>query len=513
MIKKNFCFCFLIFLLTIQSYAKDVSQKGIPIEQIQQILADPDYTMEKRLSINIKKRLRKNPSFIKFYTENNLFIFKTAFIRAIAESGDNKLYKYLVPYLNDDNEKIAASAINAIGYANTPDYINDLAFLLNKYNDNELMIVRILATLGNSLSDEAIKYISPMIDDHRINISYAAVLSLSQIGTDKAASHLIKKYEYQKLRKKIIYSLGKCRTSNKALNFINHISKKDEHPYFLDIVKAMGELESHENTNYLIGLLDKNNKKQTFAALYALSRIADINSVTEIYNFLDSIMARTVQKKIFSAIEKICSFYSKQEIIETISGLDHPALVAIKLGKLGDPSSTNVLLELLEDDDPINKIFAIEAISVINDTSVVENLISRLSTSEPLETYCIMNYLKKCYENKLITREDLIEKISNYSYNKDKLNIFYGLIDYYEMEDGIISILANESNPYLWVMIDAVKNWSSYPSITHLLKYYLQKGSLPLRYHSAKILVNFAGKNPEIKSFLKNARLLKTTRE
>ena len=55
--------------------------------------------------------------------KNDYFIFKTAFINAIAESANDNLYHYLLPYLDDENEHIVASAINAIAYINNPDYL------------------------------------------------------------------------------------------------------------------------------------------------------------------------------------------------------------------------------------------------------------------------------------------------------------------------------------------------------------------------------------------------------
>ncbi len=492
-----------IILLSNMTYfhGMNAEETGLPIEELISHIGKTDYQLKSTAILNMKKNIRYNSIYINRYTETNIYVQKICFIRVISELADEVSYPYLLKYLSDTDRTILIETISALGKTRTHPYDQILINTAKKHKDDEHITIAVIHALGEFTDDDIAYFIGKYLHDQRLNIRIAAIEGLGAMGTDKAADLLIETFYTNPNgnEKEIIHALGESRNSLNAQEVIWQIFEDRESPFFLDALISLGELESYRHTGLLVELLDHQSRSIRKAAIYALSRIGSLSAVNPLIEFLNNPASYDLRNLITHAIEEICSVYSFEEILATVKETDHPAIVAIQLGKLSDPSSVEVLKELMRNDDPINRITAIEALSYFDMPEVDNAIADRLTESSPLEFFYQIRYFINGRSNASHSIKLIMTKKH---YTDYKLAIYLGFLNHYEAQDNIFNILQNPTNPYRWVAVASMENWGYNRPIAHRLKKILQKESFAMRYHAAKVLKRFSNEEPSLKQFL-----------
>lgn len=475
-----------------------------PMDELIATLGETDYLMTGRLVLRIKKNLRANPSYAKIYAESTIYIQKTAFMRAIADLADEKLYPYVLPYLTDDNEATRIEAIISIGSTRISPYDQKLRHLATSYHDNESVLSTIIEALGQFRNDETVNFLASYLTDERIRIRLNTIEALGINGTDIAVGYLIEAFGNQEkvLHNDILRTLGDCRNSVVAIEFLRQFLADQSSDYFTESLISLGELQDASIADLCIGLATHESRSMRKSAIYALSRLGSLKALAPLTEYLENPAFYDMETNIKRAIEQICAVYRLDEILDALSHTDHPAIVARDLGKLGDPSSIEVFMELLDHDDPINRIAAIGALSEFDDPAITTAFIERLPEAGPLELYYLLQVLAdSCAASSDI--EILRNNIPRYDPGYHAMIMLAANLNQYDAEDAILDILKNPSHPYRWVAVAVLQGWPYSQQLTHVLKELLRKGSLPLRFYSAWVLTGFAQYEPGLLPFLR----------
>ena len=498
--KKHYYLTLLILLINAHSiHATDIE---LDLENRMKVLATTDYQIRSTCIINIKKKLRLSMSYMTCYSGNDIYIHKLCFIRAIAELGEQKLYPYLLDYINDTDRTVFIEVIRGLGNSRTFPYDTKLKHIAQTNNDDEAILSACIQALGNFTTETTADYLSEFIDDPRPIVKSSVLESLGYMGTERAVELLIQtfKQDPQGNEKEILHALGNCRNSRTAQSFLISFMQDRESSLFLDAMINLADLEPQDHTDQFIAMLNDKSRHIQKIAIYALSRIGDLKAIIPLLDLLESPSSYDSRQQIAQAIENICAIYSFEEIMEILQKTDHPSIVAVQLGKLGQKSSIEVLNELLDNEDPINKIAAVRALSNFNLPEIEDTLAGRLNKSTPLEFFYELQYFvdRKQAQNNV----DMIEKTLSTQYSNYKLIIFLAKLNRYEIQDSIYYILNNKSNPYRWIALASMDHWSYQGSLAYILKNIVQKGSLPMRYYAAKVLKQFSIKEPSLVPFL-----------
>ncbi len=498
--KKQYYLILFMILLNTQHLHATASEFNL--ENSMKELATTDYQLRTTCIINMKKNLRFRASYIRFYFGTEIYIQKICLIKAISELGETKLYPYLLDYINDTDRDIFIEAIHALGNSRTSPYDMKLIHIAKSNNNDEALLCACIQALSNFTGDIIVDYLSEFLNDSRQIVKSAAIESLGYIGNERAVELLITtfKKDLQGNEQAILHALGDCRNSRIAQSFLLSFMEDRESSLFLDAMINLADLEPQGHTDQFIAMLNDNSPQIRKIAIYALSRIGDLQAILPLVDLLESPSSYDSRQQIRNAIEAICSIYRFEEIMEILQATDHPSIVALQLGKLGHESSVEVLEELLDNEDPINRIAAIRALSNFNLPQIDDTLASRLSESTPLEFSYELQYFVD--EKKMQTDFGMIEKTLSKEYSNYKLIIFLAKLGRYEVQDSIYSILKNKTNPYRWVALTSIEEWPYQPSLAHILKQIVRKDSLPMRYYAAKVLKHIVSQDPSLVPFL-----------
>lgn len=460
-----------------------------------------DYNLRSALTREIKKKLRTDWRNIDLYKKNSLRIVKVCFITALSELAIPQFYPDIVPFLHDSDVSVIEETIHALGQTRDPRYVKLIHDTCLKYKDNPSVMSTAFSALGEFGSKESADFIVSWYQTRDQAVVSSVIRSLGKMGSSYAAKKLVALYpdslEWEK--KLIIENIGACRNSKEAASFISELLIKKNHPFFTEVIRSAGELELDDHLPQLIELLKDKNMSVRQAAADALSYMGKKKAIFPLINSIDkSALHESYHVSAYHSVESIISIYSKKEILEFIKGHDHPSEIACKLGNLKDKSSIKALQDLLNNEDPINRICAVFALSQIGGKEIRPVILTRLPEATELEFFYELPLLKAWYQRSFVSMEELTKLLTTKSIPKQKIVVFNAFIENLDSEDDILPMLKRKHDPFTWVLVYALENWPALPSLTHELTYLLRTGPLPVRYYCARTLTKMASLDKEL---------------
>lgn len=476
------------------------------IENIIHEISKPDYDMVLHISKHLSKKfyLPHSPDLAAKYAGNPYPVIKKALIKVSPFLSDSEFDSYIIPLLHDKDQTVVLETIIAVGNRRNPFYETALYNVYKQYPENESVLLCLISAYSNFKSEKASDFISSFYNPDNVTTTTLVLGSLGKTRTEHSAKILVDLFtnssDWEKIG--IIQTMSYFRENKTIENFLINILAKKDDIFYPHAIQTAGELEFVNFYKQIQNSLKSNNQIIRNSAIFATSFFCKLNDVPILLKYITNNFSDNTDQLIYTSIERICSIYTFDEILRELSSSDHPAIVAAQLGNIGDESSVEVLTELLNNDDPINRIAAINSLKTIGGEKAVANLIGRLPESSPLEFIYLAKMLKQMIDESTISADTVLKALDK-PFNHEKYVLFKSLSGDEDVLFEYYNLLRSESTRFRLAAITFAGSFCKYNLITDELKYILQTGSIPERYYCVSALLEMSKEKKDIARFLK----------
>lgn len=479
--------------ISFESYLKDLSQT--------------DYALKDKLTRRIKDEIMTNPASIEKYSSSSNFLVKVCFIHAVAELNRLSDYEFLLHFLGDPDAEVVIEAIKALGTSQNAQFAKSLRDKCDITKNEESIVCTALLALGELENADSSTFIySIYTSANSYSIRYSALTALGKMRTAPAIEKLTALYPSAPENSKnlILELLGKCRSIPSATDFLDRLltTTSDTKNQAL-ILCSLGQLESEQHYQVFIKYLQSDDKTLFHAAIKALEYLGDGNAIYPLFKTLSERFEVENQERIYAAIETICALYSLEEIQSYLHLLDHPSRIITQLADLGTPSSETILRELIAHDDPINRIFAIHALTKSASVETAQRLlIQRLPKASPIDIAHILPLFNQWRQESLLSYKDLtgIDPASR----TEPFIICNALLSQSDSFNQLTDIIRNERSPFRWCAVYALIGQNSTDEHIRIITGFLKDGFLIQRFYAARTLALLAKQHTSLKPILQS---------
>lgn len=503
-------FLFLLIKLVLSSLLLSRNQQNkydaTEIESAILDLSKSDYNLVYDISKQITRKLilPHGIQFAQRYALSKYPIMKKALIKTEPFLSNNEFDSLIIPMLKDNDTSIMLEAIIAAGNRRMPRYENILYDVYYRYFRNESVALCLISAYSNFKSKKSADFVASFYNPYNVTVSSMVIESLGRMQTDYSAENLIHIFDMAMETEKIsiIGAMRHFRRNKKIVYFLDSILADKNCSFYPYAIQTAGELEIEK----YYPLIQKSIKSETElirkSAIYAVSFFGRADAIPELLKLVNNNSADNNDQIIYDSIERICSIYSFDEIQKQLAKSDHPSLVAVQLGKIADKSSIDVLMELMNHEDPINRIAAIEAITKIKGAQHESSLIARLEDSSPMEFMYILKKLKKLMDESSLSPETPVNALEGL-FNHEKLILLKTVTRNEEILLDYFNLLKSESNKFRWIAVSLAGNFIKHRFIIDELKHILETGDFRERYYCVSVLLGITGADKDTADYLK----------
>jgi HEAT repeat protein len=237
--------------------------------------------------------------------------------------------------LNDEDVRIRASAIIAMGRAGDRQALKQLTGILEDYSEISWIRVCAAIALGRLSGKEVVPPLIKALEDTSILVSRAAILALAETGVKEAIPYLQEVLKNQ--------------------------SKKDLHALSVNALKAIG---GHEITSTLIEALESPDNRVRCNAALALGDLRAGEAVRQLINLVSD-SDESVRAVAASSLGLIGDKRASEALIEALNDEAETvrAISASSLGYLSDVKAVPPLEKVVHDQSTIVRKQAAAALS------------------------------------------------------------------------------------------------------------------------------------------------------
>ena len=507
----RFFFIFIYSILCISVGFSETHDKNKELSSLLESyitdLTQVDYTLQEKLTQRIKKNISDDPDALDYYAGNKNYILKICFIRAITKLGNPDYYEKLIPYLNDPETGVVIEAIHALASSHNDIYAEHLRTKCKNSLDDESVLCTALLALGEFSNPDIIDFIyAQYISTSSHTIKHHALLALGKSGVPRAADYLITIYPtaYKEYKIFIIMLLGRFRNHPGAITTLDQILKTaTEKKWIIPALSSLGKLESDKHFDTLLKYLDTQDAALFRTAVKAVGDTGKPEAIYALFKALSEHPSTENQTHIYSTIETICALYSLEEIKANIIDLDHPSHIITQLALLGDPSSITILKELLYHEDPLNRIFAIDAlVRIASPERAKKLLLQRLLKATPLDVRIMLPIFKRWQSESFLSIAEL-QTVEKSASKKEPIVICRAALQDQSALKDLRTIIQTPYSAFQWCGIYALAGSRTDNEMLTILKQTLLKGSLINRYYTAKTVSSMAVHDSSLKQFIR----------
>lgn len=309
-----------------------------------------------------------------FEDKSNGPIFRWLLIDLIKFTHDKKAEIPLIEALLDKNEDINVRRTAAGAIASYNDGKKSIEALTSALNEDDYLLkVRALESLGRIGNKEIAQSVMPLLNDKNELVRRTAIQTLAQIGDEHAYEYLVPLLNDTEwtVRSWCAKALGDLKDA-RAIEPLRG-ALKDEHEFVRqDAMIALGKLGDEQAFNMLIGALNTTSFGEQNDIVEALGNIGNK--------------------------EAIGSLKEELKIKRTGLGRGTTALIALSLAKLGCRDGYNVALECLKYGDWETRVSAVRALGEIGDEASIKVLRSLLNDKDIMtqsEAKAVLNKIQK----------------------------------------------------------------------------------------------------------------------
>lgn len=354
---------------------------------------------------------RKNSNYIENKVEELITDLRSTLItkrlKAVRELGKIKNQMAVEPLslvLGDRSRDIRCAAVEAL-FQIEPKNLSELIIPItnDKSSDVRLRTARALSVCN---SDQAFEALLVLLHDVKDEVANMAAKSLAQISENRL-SVLLKLFadESWKIRSRAAMAVSKM--GKKATEALKAASENSDSNVRFWAVTCLGHLRDRGNTNLLLSCLNDKDPGVRVAALRALREIGDPNIASKLFEALSQ-PSEQVRDLIYEILkdfgthsipylmDSLSNEYwmgrdlAAQALTDMGSEAVIPLVAALKcddkerrfwsikiLGKMGESSAFNEILNFLKDPDSEIRMAAIEALGDFGNPKAIPNIIEK----------------------------------------------------------------------------------------------------------------------------------------
>ncbi|HPG31600.1 MAG TPA: HEAT repeat domain-containing protein, partial [bacterium] len=288
-------------------------------------------------------------------------------IDALIHFGERSV-PYAIPYLSDEDHDVRILSANILGFIKSPTALKDLIKKLNTETNINVKYA-IIESLGNIGSDKAADSLLSILEYEDVYIKIAIIESLGKIGSIKACPLLMSYLEDEMLRGLCIDALGNIgadiainsiidyfgdddEINSKIISAISNIFRKSlksgEEKHNLDLIKGICRQFFKKPDRYerLLGVLKNRDVSLKSDALLILSWIDNLKLTRELVLLLEN---QEFRDRVREMLIKI-GHSIKDDIVTEFKETESPVIKRIILeiiGIVGEEKEADFLITLL----------------------------------------------------------------------------------------------------------------------------------------------------------------------
>jgi len=283
--------------------------------------------------------------------EDNNSEVRCAAVEALGVLNDDTAIKHLIPRLFDEDWRVKVAACTSLGQLGDQSSVKPL---IQKMGEHNPYIRRAACHALGNLGD--VRAVTPLIqlllDDHNIEVRLAACEALGQLGDKQAMDPLILLLD----KSNVYLRLAAC--------------------------KALGQLGYKQAVKSLAQALKDTNSHVRREACMALGDLGDECAVTHLVAMLADDIS-IVGEAAYGALkvlgeERLAKLLTKTLQMGKVESGD------MFFAATGNHRTVKILLTLLDDTKPINRMVACKILGQVGDKQVIEALIRRTSDENKL---------------------------------------------------------------------------------------------------------------------------------